>query len=168
MKARRASVALAFGFLILTLISGCNRPLTEVRRNPRLFTHAQTDAGEWLGLEGHWWSPSDRYSIELPRINSVAVNCWRKRMVCVEHLAKLIEPGELGGLVAHPTLFAFGNEYRIVEWSDSTLIARFEPRAANIELRVSFADKTAERTYRETSARGATGISPEARQWILE
>jgi len=168
MTARRASVTLALCCLILTLSSGCNRPLNEVRRNPRLFTHAKTDSGEWLGLEGHWRSPSDRYSIELPRINSVAVDCLRKRMVCVEHLAKLIQPGEDGGLVTHPTLFAFGNEYRIVEWSDSTLIARYEPRAADIELRVSFADKTAERTYRETSARGATGISAEVRQWILE
>jgi len=169
MRASQAWQALT-ALVTFALHGACTRPLDDVGRNPRLFTRAEVDAGEWLGLEGHWRSPTDRYSVELPRINSVAVDCWRKRMVCVEHLAKLIQPADDdGGLVRRPTLFAFGNEYRIVEWSDSHLVARYEPRAVDIEIRVSFPDQVVERSFRETTSRGAPGAATsEVFHWLLE
>lgn len=44
-------------------------------------------------------------------------------------------------------------------------IAILAPRAANIYLRISFADHTAERTSQESNARGATGGSPDIDVW---
>lgn len=60
------------------------------------------------------------------------------------------------------------HEYEIVEWSRTVVVAVERPRAADIELRVSLEHKTAERTVRETGARGATGASPVPKRWVLQ
>ena len=167
---RRRGLVFALALLASGLHASCTRGLDDVGRNPRLFVHSETDVGEWVGLEGHWSSATGRYSVELPRVNSVDIDCWHRRMICVEHLSKLVQPADdRRGFLKRPMLFAEGNEYKIVEWSQSSLVARFEPRAADIEIRVSFSEKVAERTFRETTARGAAGAATgEALHWMLE
>jgi hypothetical protein len=60
-------------------------------------------------------------------------------------------------------------EFRILEWSESLVVARAEPRAADIELRISLIDRAAERTLRETGARGAQGSHfGKIEHWILD
>ena len=44
-----------------------------------------------------------------------------------------------------------------------------EPRAADIDLRISLADWSAKRTYRETDSRSGQGATPaNVRQWVVQ
>jgi hypothetical protein len=60
-------------------------------------------------------------------------------------------------------------EFRVLEWSQTKIVARAEPRVADIDIRISLIDHSAERTSRETEVRGAIGADPlSIEQWILE
>jgi hypothetical protein len=59
-------------------------------------------------------------------------------------------------------------EYEVVSWSPSQVVAIAKPRAADLELRISVEHESAERTYRETEARGAKGASPIPVRWVLK
>jgi hypothetical protein len=55
-----------------------------------------------------------------------------------------------------------------LEWSATGIVARAEPGAADIDLRISFVDQHIERTSRETAARGATGVdTSHVEHWVL-
>jgi hypothetical protein len=44
-----------------------------------------------------------------------------------------------------------------------------ESRAADIDLRISLADRSAKRTYRETGSRGGQGAKPaKVTQWVVQ
>ena len=60
-------------------------------------------------------------------------------------------------------------QFRVIEWTGTTIAARAEPRAADIDLRISLTNRTAERSSRETAARGAQGGNPQnVTQWVLQ
>jgi hypothetical protein len=60
-------------------------------------------------------------------------------------------------------------EFHVVDWSHDVIVARAESRAADIDLRISLVDRTAERTSRETAARGASQAkAEELHVWRLE
>jgi hypothetical protein len=140
----------------------------EVRTNPKLFQVAQS--GEIVIIEGTWRIATGGPSVEVPNANSVRVECHRSLRTCIEHIAKLIQPSDdASGLVKQPTLFVIKEEFRVLEWSQKAIIARAQPRAADIDLRISLVDRTAQRTSRETAARGAESGNPTAiHLWRLE
>jgi hypothetical protein len=140
----------------------------EVRTNPKLFQVAQS--GEVVIIEGTWRNVTGGPSVEVPRANSVRLECRRSLMTCIEHIAKLIQPSDdSSGFVKQPTLFVMKEEFRVLEWSQTALVARAQPRAADMDLRISLVDRTAQRTSRETAARGAEGANPTAiHLWRLE
>ena len=140
----------------------------EVRTNPRLFQ--LKDSGATVIIEGTWRITTGAPSLEVPRANSVRLECHRTTKRCTEHIAKLIRPlDDSSGFVKESTLLLMNEEFRVVEWSQNVIVARAVPRAADVELRVSLVDRTAERTSRETSARGAHGANPAALHvWRLE
>jgi hypothetical protein len=71
--------------------------------------------------------------------------------------------------VKRPYLFLAKERFRVVEWTGTTIIARAEPRAADIDLRISLSERSAERTSRETSSRGAQDANPQnVTQWVLQ
>jgi len=140
----------------------------EVRTNPKLFRFE--DSGGLVVIEGTWRVATGAPSVEVPRTNSVRVECHRARKKCTEHIAKLIRASDdSSGFVKQSTLLLMKEEFRVVEWSQDVTVARAEPRAADVELRISLVDRTAERTSRETSARRAAGAKPAAiHVWRLE
>lgn len=140
----------------------------EVRTNAKLFR--VEDSGVLVVIEGTWRATTAAPSVEVPRTNSVRAECHRTSRKCVEHIAKLIRPSEdSSGFVKEPTLLLMKEEFVVVEWSEDVIVARAKPRAADVELRISLKNRTAERTSRETSARGATGADPAALHvWRLE
>jgi hypothetical protein len=140
----------------------------EFRTNPKLFQVAQS--GEVVIIEGTWRNVTGGPSVEVPRANSVRLECHRSLKTCIEHIAKLIRPSDdYLGLVKQPTLFVMKEDFRVLEWSQNAIVARAQPRAADVDLRISLVDKTAERTSRETTARGAEGAKPTAIYlWRLE
>ncbi len=106
----------------------------------------------------------------MPRLNSVRVECDRTARVCNEYVAKLIQKTDDPiSAVERPYLFLMKEQFRVIEWTGTTITARAEARAADIDLRVSLTDRTAERTSRETALRGAQGANPEnVSQWVLQ
>jgi hypothetical protein len=66
-------------------------------------------------------------------------------------------------------MFLMKEPFRVIEWTATTIIAQAELRAADIHLRISLADESAERTSRETAARGAQGANPaNVTKWVLQ
>jgi hypothetical protein len=129
------------------------------------------DGGNYVRVQGTWRRISARPTITVPTVNSVRVECDKPRRVCTEYVAKLIQKRDdpLGNLVSKPYLFLSREEFRVLEWSRTIIAARAEPRAADIDLRISLIDLSAERTSRETSARGTMGAKPsDVEQWVLE
>jgi hypothetical protein len=73
------------------------------------------------------------------------------------------------GVVRYSHLWLMKEQFRVIEWTATTITARAEPRAADIDFRISLADESAERTSRETSARGAQSPDPtNVAQWVLQ
>ena len=118
---------------------------------------------------GTWRRVSQRSSVEVPHVNSARIECDRAGRVCSEYIAKLIqEIDDPAGAVKQPYLFLMKQQFRVIEWTATTITARAEPRAADIDLRISLVDQVAERTSRETGARGAQGANPaNITQWVL-
>ncbi len=89
-------------------------------------------------------------------------------MQCFESEAKVITSEETK--VLKESLLTIDRfEYQIIEWSDTLLRAKREAPVADVELRVSFADKSVEKSFRETTARGSETSNPEVFEyWILK
>jgi hypothetical protein len=82
---------------------------------------------------------------------------------------KIQKTDDPSGIVERAYLFLMKEQFRVIEWTGTTITARAEPRAADIDLRISFADRSAERTSRETESRGAKGAnSQNITQWVLQ
>src|SRR5437867_3831501 len=128
----------------------------EVRTFPKSITLSR-DPSQLLFLQGRWAVKTAPEHSSLPTANSVQVICSRDTQKCTESLALLYTPGD----PAMPSnggshLAVLTQEYAVVEWTDKTITARGDPRAADLEIHVSLLDHSAERLARETSARGAT------------
>lgn len=123
-----------------------------------------------ITIQGTWHRISERATVEVPRVNSVRIECDRTAGVCNEYVAKFIQKtDDLTRTVERPYLFLMKEQFRVIEWTETTITARAEPRAADVDLRISFADRSAERTSRETESRGAKGAnSQNVTQWVLQ
>lgn len=123
-----------------------------------------------ITIQGTWHRISERATVEVPRVNSVRIECDRTAGVCNEYLAKFIQKtDDLTRTVERPYLFLMKEQFRVIEWTETTITARAEPRAADVDLRISFADRSAERTSRETESRGAKGANSQSvTQWVLQ
>ena len=121
-------------------------------------------------VQGTWGRISERATVEVPRVNSVRIECDRTAGVCNEYVAKFIQKTDDPAVtMERPYLFLMKEQFRIITWTGTTITARAEPRAANIDLRISLADRSAERTSRETGSRGAQGAnSQNVTQWVLQ
>lgn len=126
--------------------------------------------GRYVVLQGTWRRISQRATIEVPDVNSVRIECDRAAQVCNEYVAKFIQKADDPfGAVKRPYLFLMKEQFRVIEWTDTTITTRAEPRAAAIDLRISLGDRTAERVSRETASRGAEGANPQnVTQWVLQ
>ena len=64
----------------------------------------------------------------------------------------------------------YPDEYFIQSWSDDgTILAKREDIAADWDVRISTKDETAEKSYRETKARGNEKADPTVvHTWVLE
>ena len=121
-------------------------------------------------VQGTWRRISERATVEVPPVNSVRIECDRIAGVCNEYVAKFIQKtDDPTSTMERPYLFLMKEQFRVIEWTGTSITARAEPRAADIRLRISLADESAERTSRETGARGAQGANPaNVTKWVLQ
>ena len=98
--------------------------------------------------------------------NTVEVTCDRRSARCKEVLALLYAPGKLSpryGLALHTMT------YTVSEWTDSIIRASSVAPAGDFELRISLADKVAERSFRETKGHGSENADPRiVRNWVFD
>jgi hypothetical protein len=125
---------------------------------------------KYVVLQGTWRRTSQRPTVEVPYINRVRIECDQTARICNEYVAKFIQKTDDPlGTMERPYLFLMKEQFRVIEWTGTTIAARAEPRAADIDLRISLTNQTAERSSRETAARGAQGANPQnATQWVLQ
>ena len=153
--------------MLIGLVS-CGLGEGDIKSDPKRI--GLSDSGEQLVLQGKWRNVTGRPSVTVPRVNSVRIECDKGSLFCTEYIAKLIQKSDdPSRFVDKRYLFLIREEFRILEWSDSVIVARAEPRAGDVELRISLKDDAAERTSRETDARGAEGANPgEVEHWVLD
>lgn len=147
--------------ILLYLFTGCSN-INDVQCLKKIFTVLSKDQ---VYLEGSWkLITTPTKSRKIPKINSTKILCNRQLMVCTEWSAHLES-----NVLVYPYLYPDETEYRIIEWSETKIKAESEARAVDVELVISIPEKSAEKTMRETTARGAIGAEPEKVQhWILE
>ena len=121
-------------------------------------------------VQGTWRRTSQRPTVEVPYVNSVRIECDRTASICNEYVAKFIQKSDDPlGTLERPYLFLMKEQFRVIEWTGTTIAARAEPRAADIDLRISLTTRTAERSSRETAAQGVQGTNPQnVTQWVLQ
>jgi hypothetical protein len=159
MVARKQRVRL----IVFLLAIGCSRgdqiqsPLRKVNVDDRFVT-----------FEGRWLTISQTGSTKIPKLNTISGICIRQNKTCEERLANLFGKGEWSangpGYLSVTT-----TEFQIIEWSSDRIVARYEAPVADVELRISLADRSVERSFRETKARGSDTADPKiAVHWVLE
>jgi len=158
-------VALAAVLILLLTVSVRGEQIATDEKNVLV-----SGDGRSVVLQGTWRRTSQRPTVEVPHVNSVRIECDRTARICNEYVAKFIEKtDDLLGAVERPHLFLMKEQFRVMEWTGTTIAARAETRAADIDLRISLTDRTAERSSPETGARGAQGANPQnVTQWVLQ
>jgi len=149
-------------FLVAIILIASTAAAEEVRPEQKLFLISDAE----VLVQGSWRRVTERTTVEIPDVNSVRIECSRKTATCREYVAKLIRPGEhsLGG---HSYLFLMLQEFVVQRWTTTEILAKAEPRAADIILRIFLATQAAERESRETEARGAMGARSDYDKWSL-
>ena len=116
---------------------------------------------------GHWkviTKPKEVSLQAVPQINAVDLRCYRDEMICVETIASLYQKSD-GNAAVRPSLFPHRFVYKIVKWDEAGLRAKSETSVADVELKVSFTDKTASRAMID----GKGGANQTlAWSWVLE
>lgn len=111
-------------------------------------------------IEGRWKRAEGTSKlIRMVRINTVSITCDKMNMTCRETIAQLVTTKD-EPWVGNPLLFIDQILYRIFDWSDQTIYAKYSAPVADFELKISIKDKFAERRRRETKARGAETSDP--------
>lgn len=121
-------------------------------------------------IEGHWVPVLEKGTTEIPIANSVHLECHRDSQICTESMAKLITPLDDPSAASEGHLFVFVQSFKIRSWSDALIVAKAEPRAADVEIRISVSKGkgTVERFSTETNARGAENPRPGIDRWLLK
>jgi hypothetical protein len=158
-------VTLAAALILLLTISVRGEQITTDQKD-----FLVSGDGRYVVLQGTWRRTSQRPTVEVPYVNSVRIECDRTTKICNEYVAKFIQKTDDPlGAVERPYLFLMKEQFRVIDWTGTTIAARAEPRADVMDLRISLTHRTAERSSRETAARGAHGANPQSvTQWVLQ
>jgi hypothetical protein len=151
---------------LLSLAIGCTPNPGENVDSPK--RKVDTVGRSYVTFEGRWRTISESGSRSIPRLNTAVGYCEKATMTCNENIAKLYSKDEWPG---HPNGFlrVAGTDFKVIEWSKDRIIARYEAPVADLELRISLSDGSAERSFRETKARGSDTADPKiAGHWVLE
>ena len=145
----------------------------EVSREIHLGLKEVTEVKGYIVAEGHWRRMVGKtITAKLPLENSTYIVCDRQTRKCNEATAVLYTPEDTlpgAGIRISPSLSVLVLEYKIIDWSDGVIRAKCEGFEADIELRISVKDQFAERSFRETKARGNDKSDPNIfESWILE
>jgi hypothetical protein len=141
----------------------------EVRSIPKRIRLDEKDRN-YVAFEGRWSLTTSPEDSTLPAANSVQVRCWKEMGRCTEAIAMLYRKSDsnsMSDLSGRLSVIMF--EHQITEWSDTVIRTQSQPPAADIEIRISLVDRSAELSQHETYVRGAYLADPKIVQhWILQ
>ena len=153
--------------VLLAAIGGCTG---QVEIDSPIKWFHMNDASSEVSFHG-LWRPTAKAGTSAGRpmdwaANTVEVTCDRRSARCEEVLALLYAPGDLSpryGLALHAMT------YTVSEWTDSIIRASSVAPAGDFELRITPADKVAERSFRETKGHGSENADPSiVRNWVFD
>jgi hypothetical protein len=124
--------------------------------------------GNFVSAEGRWKAmPGTKPGI-ISQINFTSISCDHNIMTCKETESLLFTPKEQPVLKAS-LLYNQEFTYQIIDWSADTIKAKREPLVADVEITISLKDNFAEKSFRETKARGSDTANPDVYgKWVLE
>jgi hypothetical protein len=125
-----------------------------------------SDDGQTVTIEGSWHRVAGKVGSQVPTVNSVIVECYKRQRICREYVARLIDPND-DPMAPSRMLMLSTNEFEIKSWMAGKIVAKSEPRIADWYIRINLALETAERESQETEARGAKGARTTPDKWIL-
>jgi len=148
---------------IAALLTSCNdlnsieTPRKSIKKN-----------ANYVSAEGRWKAmPGTKPGI-ISKINFTSITCDRNKMTCKEIESLLFTPKEQP-ILKDNLLYNQGFTYQIIDWSDDTIKAKREPPVADVEITISLKDNFAEKSFRETKARGSDTANPDVYgKWVLE
>ena len=132
-------------------------------------------SGNYVFVRGRWKKSEGTSKLKIikpPIINTVDVACDKEAMTCLECVAQLITTKDMGtilGMEIPPMLTIETTIYKIIDWSDNTIIAKASFLASDYIIRISVKDRYAEMFRQETKARGDESADPNIyEKWLLE
>lgn len=148
--------------VILTAMGGC---AGQVEVDPPLKWFHIDGASSLVSFHGQWRPTAKAGGLMNWAANAVSVRCDHGSARCEEVLALLYAPDER---FPHHSLDVVLLTYIVSEWTDSIIRADSIAQAGDFALRISLADKVAERSFRETKGHGAENADPSiVRNWVL-
>lgn len=148
---------------IAFLLFGCS-DLNDIR-SPR---KSIKKVDEFVLAEGRWKALSGTNARIISRINFTSITCDLKNKACSEIISLVQNPKE-NNLYTKPVLYSIKITYQITDWTNDIIIAKWDAPVADVELKISLKDSFAERSYRETKARGDETSNPKVYgKWVLE
>ncbi len=158
----RNPVHLVFVFVLIAVLGGCKG---HVEIDPPAKWFLIHEAPPSVSFHGQWRPTAQAGVVMNWAANTVEVTCNYAAAQCEEVLALLYTPG--GPFMRHG-LVLVRFTYRVSEWTDSIIRADSASSVGDFELRISLVDKVAERSFRETTARGSESADPSiARNWVF-
>lgn len=149
----------------LVLFAGCDSSLSVSTPEKSI-----QKSDNYVFVEGRWKEKSGHSANKIiPRINFTNINCSKESMRCKETEALLWSPKE-NKLHPGSLLYTQSFDYIITEWTSEDVIkAERRPPVADIEIKISLKDDFAEKSYRETKARGSeTADANMYGHWVLD
>lgn len=159
---------LVAGLLLLSTlgVSACRYIGGEenaVRSLPKRITLVEGNSN--LQLTGRW-QKEDGSETRIPPINSVRIDCDKVAMRCQEAIAVLSPPSSPFGKANSLRAVLFSYEVR--SWESTVIRASGTTKALDLDIVIDLKESTANRTARETTARGAVTSSPQRYAWSLQ
>ena len=148
---------------IVSLVFGCsdlnniNSPSKDIKK-----------VDEFVITEGRWKALSGTTARIISKINFTSITCDRSSKACKEIISYVYAPKE-GRIYKNPTLYSDKFTYQIIDWNNDVIKAKWDAPVADIEITISLKDNFAEKSYRETKARGSESANPDIYgKWVLE
>lgn len=131
-----------------------------------------TKSDNYLFIKGRWKKISSSSKIKgnkPPQINTVSIICHKESMNCLEVIAGIATPKDIG-YGEQSFLLIDRTIYRIIQWSQDFIHAKnTKYRVSDFELRILLKNDSVQRYRRETKARGCNTCDPDTfEQWSLE
>ena len=169
MKAKFSTLFVIFAAVLFLSCSICARATASL---PPIFISKKkiSNDGRSVVAKGCWKATAGENFY--PKVNIASIICDKNLMVCTETVAGIRSTEEDEFLKTANTNMLTMNTipFEIIDWTDDdVIIARRNAPVANMEIKISTKDNFAERSSRETVARGVDSASSENYyHWILE